>query len=92
MIHPKPKLIPYIEFKHFGMIRFELSCGQTDTQQTDAAKRFTPATVVCVSNDGNAPTQLNSTQLNSTQLNSTQLNSTGPVTKTVDVTKKGIKA
>jgi len=44
-----PKTIPYTTFEHFGIILFELSCGQTDVQR-DMDERFTPARVVGVSN------------------------------------------
>jgi len=39
-----PNVIPYTKIEHFGIIVFELSCRQTD-RQTDAIKRFTPATM-----------------------------------------------
>jgi len=39
---------PYTKFEHFGIFRFRVIV-QSDAE-TDAAKRFTPATVVCVSN------------------------------------------
>jgi len=48
-----PKVILYTKFEYFGITLFELSCGQTDRLtdwQKDAAKRFTPASVVGVSN------------------------------------------
>ena len=47
-----PKIIPYTKFEHFRIIRFWVILRRdTETdRRTDAAKHFTPATVVGVSN------------------------------------------
>jgi len=40
---------PYTKFEHFGVIRFELCCGQTD-KQTDSKILPTPTDIVGVGN------------------------------------------
>jgi len=49
-----PKVIPYNKFEHFGIIRFDVCCGQTDKQtdkQTDSKILPTPTDIVGVGND-----------------------------------------